>query len=76
MIWAKLALALIGLAQTFIRYAAEQKALDEGDRRAISRMTREIEKEAGIAREIEAETAGMNPDQVLRDLEQRGELRD
>ena len=76
MIWAKLALALIGLAQTLIRYAAEQKALDEGDRRAIARMTAAIEKDAGVAREIDTETASMTADQVLQDLEQRGELRD
>ena len=76
MIWAKLALALLGLAQAFIRWTAEQKAIDEGSRLAIAKMTKAIEKDAGIAREIEAETAGMSPEQVLRDLEQRGELRD
>ena len=74
--WARVILALLGIVQWAMRRAERAGAVAEGDRNAIARMTREIEKEAGIAREIEAETAGMNPEQVLRDLEQRGELRD
>ena len=76
MIWGQLILAVLTLARSLVQWAEREKTLAEGDRAAIARMTRLIEKDAGIAREIEAETAGMNPEQVLRDLEQRGELRD
>ena len=74
--WAKIALAVLGIVQWGLRRAERAGAIAEGDRQAIARMTREIEKEAGIAREIDTETASMTPDQVLQDLEQRGELRD
>lgn len=76
MTWLKLALALIGLARSFLRWAERAGAIAEGERRAIARATAAIEAEAGIAREVEAETAGMTPEQVLQDLEGRGELRD
>ena len=74
--WAKVILAILSLARSLVAWAEREKSLADGDRQAIARMTREIEKEAGIAREIEAETAGMNPDQVIKDLERRNELRD
>ena len=35
-----------------------------------------ISDRAGIAREIEAETAKMTPEQILEDLAKSGELRD
>ena len=76
MIWARLALALLGIVQWAMRRAERAGAIAEGERRAIARATAAIVAEAGIAREIEAETAGMTPEQVLRDLEGRGELRD
>ena len=74
--YGRIILAVLTLARSLVQWAEREKSLADGDRQAIARMTREIEKEAGIARAIEAETAGMNTDQVLRDLEQRGELRD
>lgn len=76
MTWLKLALALIGIAQSMIRWAERAGAIAEGERIAISRATEAIRLEAGIARRIEAETAGMSPEAILRDLEGRGELRD
>ena len=74
--YGRIILAILTLARSLVQWAEREKSLADGDRQAIARMTRAIEKEAGIAREIEAETARMPPDEVLRDLEQRGELRD
>ncbi len=74
--WAKVILAILTLARSLVAWAEREKSLADGDRLAIARMTKAIEKEAGIAREIEAETAGMSPENILRDLEGRGELRD
>ena len=74
--YGRIILAVLALARSLVAWAEREKSLADGDRQAIARMTREIEKEAGIAREIEAETAGMSPENVLRDLESRGELRD
>ena len=50
--------------------------MDAGAQREVSKMLVAISDRAGIAREIEAETAKMTPDEILRDLEQKGELRD
>ena len=74
--YGRIILAVLTLARSLVQWAEREKSLAEGDRQAIARMTREIEKDAGIAREIEAETAGMTPDAILRELEGRGELRD
>ena len=74
--WGRVILALLGIVQWAIARAERAGAVAEGDRQAIARMTKAIEEEAGIAREIEAETAGMTPEEILRDLEGRQELRD
>ena len=74
--WLKLAILVLGIVRSLIQRAERAGAIAEGERRAIARATAAIEEDAGIARSIEAETAGMTPDQVLRDLEGRGELRD
>ena len=74
--YGRIILAVLTLARSLVAWAEREKSLADGDRRAISRMTREIEKDARVAREIDTETASMTADQVLQDLEQRGELRD
>ena len=74
--YGRIILAILTLARSLVQWAEREKSLADGDRQAIARMTKAIEKEAGIAREIEAETAGMSPEEVLRDLDGRGELRD
>lgn len=74
--WLKLAILVLGIVRSLIKRAERAGAIAEGERLAIARATAGILEEAGIARAIEAETAGMTPEQVLRDLEGRGELRD
>ena len=74
--YGRIILAVLTLARSLVQWAEREKSLADGDRQAIARMTREIEKDARIAREIDTETASMTADQVLQDLEQRGELRD
>lgn len=74
--YGRIILAILTLARSLVQWAEREKSLAEGDRRAIARMTRAIEAEADIAREVEAETAGMTPEQIIRDLDGRGELRD
>ena len=76
MVWVQLALALLGIVQWGLRRAERAGAIAEGERRAIARATAGILEEAGIARAIEAETAGMTPEAILRDLDGRNELRD
>ena len=74
--WLKLAILVLGIVRSLIKRAERAGAIAEGERIAIARATRAIDEEAGIARAIEAETAGMTPEAILRDLDGRQELRD
>jgi hypothetical protein len=57
-------------------YLKDRQLMDAGAQRETSKMLVAISDRAGIAREIEAETAKMTPEQILRDLKDSGELRD
>lgn len=53
-----------------------KQAMDAGEQKQIAKMLKAVSVNAGIAREIELGTAAMTPEQVLRDLQDSGELRD
>lgn len=57
-------------------YLKDRQLMDAGGQREVAKMLVAISDRAGIAREIEAETAKMSPEQILRDLQEAGELRD
>lgn len=67
---------LLKLANLLAGWARDRSLMNQGAQREVSKMLVAISDRAGIAREIEAETAKMTPEQILRDLEQAGELRD
>lgn len=74
--WLSLLKILLSLASTIANYVRESKLMDAGAQREVSKMLIAISDRAGIAREIETKTAKMTPDEILRDLEASGELRD
>lgn len=76
MSYVKLALIALQIVQYFIKEAERNKAIDEGERRQIAKATLGVNRAAGISRQIEEETAKMTPEQILRDLQDNGELRD
>lgn len=74
--WLSLLKIVLSLASTIANYVREAKLMDAGEQKAVAKMLKAVSTSAGIARDIELETARMTPEQVLRDLEQSGELRD
>ena len=69
----RLALQIAGAIADIVR---AKHLMDAGAARETALMLKGILDRAGIAREIEAETARLTPEQILRELEQAGELRD
>lgn len=76
MIWLNALKFFLQAAAAIAGYLKERQLMDAGAQREVSKMLVAISDKAGIAREIEAETAKMTPEQILRDLEASGELRD
>ena len=74
--WFSILSGALKLAGLIAGYLKDRQLMDAGAQREVSKMLVAISDRAGIAREIEAETAKMTPDEILRDLEQKGELRD
>lgn len=74
--WFGLLKVFLSLASTLANYLREQKLMDAGGQREVAKMLVAISDRAGIAREIEAETAKMTPAQIIDDLAKSGELRD
>lgn len=76
MSYVKLALIALQIVQYFVKQAERNSAISEGEQRQIAKATLEVNRSAGISRQIEEETAKMTPEQILRDLQNSGELRD
>ena len=74
--WFSILSGVLKLASLIAGYLKDQQLMDAGAQREVSKMLKEVSDRAGIAREIEAETARMTPEQILRDLQETGELRD
>lgn len=76
MSYIKLALIALQLVQYFVKQAQRNAAINEGELRQIAKATLEVNRTAGISRQIEEETAKMSPEEIVRDLTEHGELRD
>lgn len=63
-------------AASIAGYLKDRQLMDAGAQKEVARMLVAISDRAGIAREIEAETARMTPEDILRDLQDSGELRE
>ena len=74
--WLSILSGLLKLAGAIAELMRNNQLMNAGEARGLAKSLVEIGKRAGIAREIEEETARMTPDQILRDLEGSGELRD
>lgn len=74
--WFSILSGLLKLAGLIADIVKERQLMDAGEARGLAKSLAGIAERAGIAREIEEETARMSPDQILRDLEGSGELRD
>lgn len=74
--WFGLLKVLLGLANNVAGIVRTKQAMDAGGQREVAKMLKAVSVSAGIARDIELETAKMTPEEILRDLEQSGELRD
>lgn len=74
--WFSILSGALKLAGLIAGYLKDRQLMDAGAQREVSKMLVAISDRAGIAREIEAETAGMTAEEVLRDLDGSGELRD
>lgn len=74
--WLSLLKILLTLANGIANIVREKKLMDAGAAKEIAISLRAISVSSGIAREIEAETEKMTPEEILRDLEGAGELRD
>jgi hypothetical protein len=74
--WLGLLKVLLSLASSIANIVREKQLMDAGAARETALQLRDIADKAGIARAIEAETARMTPEDILRDLEQSGELRE
>ena len=67
---------VLQVASAIAGYLKDKQLMDAGAQRETAKMLVAISDRAGIAREIEAETARMTPEQILEDLAKSGELRD
>ena len=67
---------LLQIAASLASFLRNKQLLDTGAQLEISKMLVAISDKAGIAREIEATTNKMTPDEVLKDMQKSGELRD
>ena len=67
---------LLKLVNLLAGWARDKGLMNQGAQLEVSKNLRAIADRCGIAREIEAETAKMTPDEILRDLQGAGELRD
>ena len=74
--WLSILSGLLKLAGAIADIVRERQLMDAGEARGLAKSLAGIAERAGIAREVETETARMTPDQVLRDLEGSGEIRD
>ena len=74
--WFSILSGLLKLAGAIADIVRERQLMDAGEARGLAKSLHGIAERAGISREIEEETARMTPDQILRDLEGSGELRD
>lgn len=74
--WIAILRAVLSLANSIAGIVREKQLMDAGAARETALMLRGIAERAGIAQAIEAETAGMTAEEILRDLEGSGELRD
>lgn len=67
---------VLSIASSIASIVREKQLMDAGGEREVAKMLKQVSVNAGIAREIEIETAKMTPEEVLRDLQDSGELRD
>lgn len=74
--WLSILKIVLSLANTIANYVREAKLMDAGEQKAVAKMLKAVSVNAGIARDIELETAKMSPEEILRDLEASDELRD
>ena len=74
--WLSLLSGVLKLAGMIADIVRNNQLMNAGEARGLAKTLRGIAERAVISREIEEETARMTPDQILRDLEGSGELRD
>lgn len=74
--WFSILSGLLKLAGAIADIVRERQLMDAGEARGLAKTLHGIAERAGIAKEIELETANMTMDQVLRDLEGNMELRE
>jgi len=67
---------LLKLVNLLAGWARDKGLMNQGAQLEIAKNLKAISDRVGIAREIEAKTAKMTPEEILRDLEQSEELRD
>jgi len=67
---------LLKLVHLLAGWARDKGLMNQGAQLEIAKSLKAISDRAGIAREIEIETAKMTPDEILRDLEANKEFRD
>jgi hypothetical protein len=74
--WFGILKIVLSLASSIASIVREKQLMDAGGQREVAKMLKQVSTNAGIAREIEMETAKMTPEEILRDLQDSGELRD
>lgn len=74
--WFQLALGLIKLANWAASKVDQATWKRQGYQQAIDEQTEALRRSAGIAAAVRAETNAKTPEEIMRDLEGNGELRD
>jgi len=74
--WLSLLKIVLQLGAAIAKIVHDRQLMDAGEQKAVAKMLKAVSTSAGIARDIELETAKMAPEEILRDLGDAGELRD
>lgn len=74
--WLSLFKSVLWFANLIGNIVREKQLMDAGEQRGVAKTLKQISINSGIAKEIELETAKMTPEEIMRDLQDSGELRD
>ena len=73
MIWIKLVVLLLQVAQAITRYMRDKQLLEEGGRRVIAKQLAAVAKAAEIARDVQKDVGSKTDDEI--DAALRGDFR-
>jgi len=73
--WIAFLKLFLQIANSIAKIVQEKRLMDAGEAKQIAKVLVEISQRAGIAKEVEEETAKMSAEEILAELESEGELR-